>query len=106
MSEPTNHVLVLDDEQNYLLVEFTSTSCQACDEMQPVLDKVLSRRPLLRFRRIDADHEVDLSRRYAVKCVPVFVVIDPEGKVRFNDVGMRTVEELEQILEQAGVNGR
>ena len=94
------------NEQNYLLLEFTSTTCPACDEMQPVVDQVLAGHPELRFQKIDADLDVELSRRYKVKCVPVYVVLDREGEVRFNDVGMRTAEELEQILRQAGVSGR
>ncbi|HSH68389.1 MAG TPA: thioredoxin family protein [Deferrisomatales bacterium] len=93
-------------KQNYLLVEFTSATCPACDQMQPVVAQVLAGHPELRFQKVDADLEVELSRRYKVKCVPVYVVLDQEGEVRFNDVGMRTAEELEQILKQAGVNGR
>jgi thiol-disulfide isomerase/thioredoxin len=93
-------------EQSYLLVEFSSTTCPACDEMQPIVSQVLERHPQLQYREIDADLEAGLSRRYEVKCVPVYVVLDPGGEVRFNDVGMRTAEELEEILDQAGVGGR
>ena len=93
-------------QQVFLLVEFNSSTCPACDEMRPVVEKVLAGRPDLRFKEIDADLEVELSKNYEVKCVPVYVVIDPEGEVRFSDVGMRTAEELDDILEQAGVGGR
>ncbi len=102
--DPLRHAA--HSEQDYLLLEFTSTTCPACDEMQPVVDQVLAGHPELRFQKIDADIEVELSRRYKVKCVPVYVVLDQQGEVRFNDVGMRTAEELEQILKQAGVSGR
>jgi thioredoxin 1 len=91
--------------QSYLLVEFVSDSCPSCDEMKPIVDQVLANHPQLRFRKVDADLEVELSRHYEVKCVPVYVVLDRQGEVRFNDVGMRTAEELEQILKQAGVGG-
>jgi len=93
-------------EQSYVLAAFYSDTCPACDEMQPVVREVLKRYPQVLFQTVDADREVALSRRYEVKCVPVYVVLDTQGQVRFNEVGMRTVQELEQILEQAGVGGR
>lgn len=94
------------NEQRYVLAAFYSDTCPACDEMRPVVSEVLQRYPQVLFQTVDADREVALSRRYEVKCVPVYVVLDTQGKVRFNEVGMRTVQELEQILEQAGVGGR
>lgn len=93
-------------EQSYVLAAFYSDTCPACEEMQPVVREVLKRYPQVLFQTVDADRDVALSRRYAVKCVPVYVVLDSQGKVRYNEVGMRTVQELEQVLEQAGVGGR
>jgi thiol:disulfide interchange protein len=51
----------------------------------------------------DADIEVELAKKYRVRCVPVYVVVDPNGEVKFNDVGMLTESELEEILHRAGL---
>jgi thioredoxin-like negative regulator of GroEL len=90
------------DGGRYVLAEFTSATCPACEEMQPIVQSVLAGHPEVQYRAIDADFEPTLSRDYGVKCVPVYVVLSPKGEVLFNDVGMRTAEELEQILKRAG----
>ncbi len=89
--------------KTHVFAEFVSRTCPACEEMGPVVRQVLVRHPRVVHQVHDADREEDLARRYAVKCVPVYVVVDPEGRTRFNDVGSRTVEELEGILRSAGV---
>ena len=90
-------------ERRFVFAEFTSVSCPACDEMRPIVDELRAKYPGVVYQQIDADLEPGLSRRYGVKCVPVYVIVSPDGEVRFNDVGMRTTEELEAILAAAGV---
>ena len=88
-----------------VLGEFVSETCPACDQLRPALEEVLSRYPHIVHRVHDADKEPELAKKYGVKCVPVLVIIGPEGRVRFNQVGFWTVEELEQVLREAGVTG-
>ncbi len=84
-----------------VLGEFISQTCPACDELKPVLLRVLKRHPEILHQVHDADREPELAKRYGVKCVPVLVIVDPGGNVRFNQVGFWTEEELEQILREA-----
>ncbi len=86
-----------------VLGEFVSETCPACDQLRPALEEVLSRHPHIVHRVHDADKEPELAKKYGVKCVPVIVIIGPDGQVRFNQVGFWTVEELEQVLRDAGV---
>lgn len=90
----------------FVLAEFVSETCPACEQMQPVVRSVVGRYPELIHQVHDADRQVDLAKRYGVRCVPVYVVVDPEGQVRYNDVGLFTSEELDQILRDAGAAGR
>jgi len=89
----------------YVLAEFVSATCPACEEMSPVVRAVLARHPGVVHQVHDADAEVDLAKKYRVRCVPVYVVVDPEGRVRFNDVGLLTEAELSEILRGAGARG-
>ena len=91
------------DGKTHVFAEFVSQTCPACEEMGPVVRQVLARHPRVVHQVHDADREEDLARKYEVKCVPVYVVVDPKGRIRFNDVGSRTAEELEEILRGAGV---
>ena len=89
-----------------VFAEFVSKTCPACDQLRPVVDRVLERFPDFVHRIYDADEEKELAKRYGVKCVPVIVIVDPEGRVRFNQVGFWTEEELEEILRTAGPGSR
>ncbi len=93
-------------ERAYVFAEFVSKTCPVCDEMAPVVREVLGRYPDVRHQVHDADTEVALSKKYKVRCVPVYVVVDPEGSVRFNDVGLFTADELDAILREAGAAPR
>ncbi len=90
----------------HVLAEFVSATCPACEEMKPVFAEVLRRNPELVHQVHDADEQVELAKKYKVRCVPVYVVVDPQGTVRFNDVGVRTTEELLEILRRAGFPAR
>jgi thiol-disulfide isomerase/thioredoxin len=90
----------------FVLAEFVSDTCPACEQMRPVVHSVVARHPGLIHQVHDADRQADLAKKYQVRCVPVYVVVDPEGQVRFNDVGLFTADELDGILRDAGAVGR
>ncbi len=93
-------------KKTFVFGEFVSKTCPACEEMRPVVAAVLRRFRNIVRRVHDADVDAELAKAYEVRCVPVYVVIDPKGEVRFNEVGVRTEEELEEILRTAGVRSR
>lgn len=90
----------------FVLAEFVSRTCPVCRDMRPVVEAALARHRGVVHQIHDADEEVELSKKYEVKCVPVYVVVDPKGEVRFNDVGTRTAEEFDEILRAAGARRR
>lgn len=90
----------------YVFAEFVSRTCPVCREMRPVIEAAVERHRGVLHQIHDADVEVDLAKKYDVKCVPVYVIVDPTGQVRFNDVGTRTPEELDELLQSAGVRRR
>lgn len=93
-------------KQAFVLAEFVSRTCPVCREMRPVVEAAVERHRGVRHQVHDADLEVDLAKKYDVKCVPVYVIVDPKGQVRFNDVGVRTGEELDDLLRAAGAHRR
>lgn len=93
-------------KHTFVLAEFISRTCPVCRDMRPVVEVTLARHPGVAHQVHDADEDVELAKKYGVKCVPVYVVIDPKGQVKFNDVGTRTAEEFDEILRAAGVRRR
>ncbi|GAB4265073.1 thioredoxin family protein [Deferrisoma sp.] len=102
-AEPDPLVRTAKETGRPVLGEFVSETCPACDQLEPILAEVLARHPHIVRRVHDADKEPELAKKYGVKCVPVLVIVDPEGQVRFNQVGFWTAEELEAVLREAGV---
>jgi peroxiredoxin len=49
-----------------------------------------------------ADAENTLARAYSVESIPTTVVIGKDGKVAFYAVGPQTLEQLRQVLAEAG----
>ena len=90
----------------YVLAEFVSKSCPVCRDMGPVAEAAVTRHIGIVHQIHDADRELELANKYEVRCVPVYVVVDPKGQVRFNDVGPRTAEEFDGIFKKAGVKRR
>jgi len=93
-------------KQVYVFAEFVSRTCPACREMAPIVEAALGRHRGVVHQVHDADRELALSEKYKVRCVPVYVVVDPKGEVKFNDVGTHSDEELDEILKAAGVRRR
>ncbi len=102
-AEPDPLVRTAKETGRPVLGEFVSETCPACDQLEPTIEEVLARHPRIVRRVHDADREPELAKKYGVKCVPVLVIVDPEGRVRFNQVGFWTAEELEAVLREAGV---
>jgi hypothetical protein len=83
-------------EQDWLLVLFSSETCLSCHEAREVLTPI-------RFERVAVqDLPVETSRaihdRYSVDAVPIMVLADTDGVVRWSYLGAPPAEALRDIL--------
>lgn len=76
------------------LLAFTATWCNPCKQMKPILDS-LEEHDIVRY---DADENRDMFDYYMIRAVPVFLVLDPDGKEVDRIVGSTTLERLTQNL--------
>ena len=79
-------------EAPWLVVVFTSASCQTCAQAKAKAEALASEEVAVQEAEVKA--RPDLHRRYAIDAVPITVVADSEGVVRRSFVGPATATDL------------
>ena len=74
---------------------FTAEWCGPCKKTRPVVEDM--KKEGFDFQMIDADYEQLLVKRFEVKSVPTFILID-NGKELNRITGAKTREELENFI--------
>lgn len=75
---------------------FTAEWCQPCQRTRPIAEE-LQREGLADFIFVDADSEVGLLLKFAVKSVPTFILIEDGLEVKRMN-GAKTREELLEFV--------
>ena len=89
-----------------MVLDFYTTWCGPCKEMEPAFEAAKGRYKSISFKRYDAEDpaNVALVKQFAVRAYPTIVMLDAKGKVLFNEPGGLPDEELAQKIDQ--VNGK
>jgi thiol-disulfide isomerase/thioredoxin len=89
-----------------MVLDFYTTWCGPCKQMEPAFEAAKSRYTSISFKRYDAEDPANaaLVKRFAVQAYPTIVMIDGRGKVLFNQAGSLPGDELTQAIDQ--VNGK
>lgn len=91
------------DFQNTLL-EFSSTGCVICKQMEPVLDEIRNAKSAkinVVFLHIMKPENQDLMKYYGISAVPLQILLDKKGKEFFRHYGFISATELKaKCLEQ------
>ena len=74
---------------------FTAEWCGPCKKTRPVVEDM--KKEGFQFQIIDADYEQLLVKRFEVKSVPTFILIN-DGKELNRITGAKTREELEDFI--------
>ena len=57
------------------ILYFTAEWCNPCKRVRPIAEE-LDRDNVIKFQFIDADDNVDLCRKFEIKAIPTFVLIE------------------------------
>jgi thioredoxin-like negative regulator of GroEL len=89
-----------------MVLDFYTTWCGPCKQMEPAFEAAKSRYTSISFKRYDAEAPANaaLVKQFAVQAYPTIVMIDGKGKVLFNQAGSLPGDELAQAIDQ--VNGK
>ena len=75
---------------------FTAEWCQPCKKVKPVVEEM--KKEGFQFQMIDADYEKLLIKRFKIKAVPTFILLE-DGKELNRITGAKTREELEEFIK-------
>ena len=86
------------------LVDFGADGCKPCEMMEPILatlKKKYKGKANVVFVHV-REHQM-LATRYGIQSIPVQIFFDKNGKEVFRHVGFFAQEEIEEKLEELGV---
>lgn len=93
----------LQNKQNFefTLIEFGSTGCTICKQMEPVLEEIKkSEKPKVNvvFLHIMHPESQSMMKYYGISAVPMQILLDKQGKEFFRHYGFISAEELQTKL--------
>jgi thioredoxin 1 len=76
------------------ILYFTAEWCNPCKRTKPIAEE-LDRDNVIKFQFIDADDNGDLCRKFEIKTIPTFILIEDNKEIR----RMNGAKTKDQILE-------
>jgi thioredoxin-like negative regulator of GroEL len=74
---------------------FTADWCQPCKKVKPIVEDM--KKEGFEFQMIDADYEQLLVKRFEIKSIPTFILME-DGKEINRITGAKTRQELEKFI--------
>lgn len=78
------------------ILYFTAEWCNPCKRVRPIAEE-LDRDGIIKFQYIDADDNGDLCRKFEIKAIPTFILIEDGNEIRRTN-GAKTKEQLEEFI--------
>lgn len=80
---------------------FTADWCQPCKRTRPIVEELNREQTVAIFRIIDVDDTFELARKFEVKSIPTFILIDNQKEIG-RITGGQTKESLEKFINEEG----
>jgi thioredoxin 1 len=75
---------------------FTADWCNPCKKVKPIVEE-MNRESITKFQMIDVDSEIELVKRFDIKSVPTFILIEDGVEVK-RITGAQTRAQLEKFI--------
>ena len=79
------------------ILYFTADWCNPCKRTKPIAEE-LDRDNVIKFQFIDADDNGDLCRKFEIKAIPTFILIEDNKELRRMN-GAKTREQIEEFIK-------
>ena len=77
---------------------FTADWCGPCKKVRPIVDELSRDQSDVKFQIIDVDSEGELARRFEVKSIPTFILIEDGNQIN-RITGAQTKTDLEKFIQ-------
>jgi len=78
------------------ILYFTAEWCNPCKRTKPIAEE-LNRENVIKIQFIDADDNGELCRKFEIKAIPTFILIE-DGKELRRMNGAKTREQIEEFI--------
>jgi thioredoxin-like negative regulator of GroEL len=79
------------------ILYFTADWCHPCKKVKPVVEELNRESSGVKFQVIDADSETELVKKFEVRSVPTFIVLDGGVEIT-RATGAQTREQLLALM--------
>ena len=77
---------------------FTADWCGPCKKVRPIVEELSRDQSDVKFQIIDVDSEGELARRFEVKSIPTFILIEDGNQIN-RITGAQTKTDLEKFIQ-------
>lgn len=78
------------------ILYFTADWCNPCKRVRPIVEE-LNMDHHNKFQIIDVDSEIELAKKFEVRSIPTFILIDNGVEIK-RSTGAQTREQLEELI--------
>lgn len=82
---------------------FTADWCNPCKKVRPIVEEI-NRETSVKFQIIDVDSEPELVKRFEIRSVPTFILIENNKEVK-RITGAQTKDQLESFINLKAEDG-
>ena len=77
---------------------FTADWCGPCKKVRPIVEELSRDQAEVKFQIIDVDSEGEFARRFEVKSIPTFILIEDGTQIK-RITGAQTKTDLEKFIK-------
>ena len=90
---------VIKNKDKKVLVDCYADWCGPCRMLSPIIDELAEEIDSCEFYKLNVDEAENISREYGIMSIPT-VLIFKDGKEINKSIGLKTKDELKELIEK------
>lgn len=90
---------VISNKEKKVIVDCYAEWCGPCRMLSPIIDELKEEVDSCEFYKLNVDEAENISREYGIMSIPT-VLIFKDGKEINKSIGLKTKEELKELIEK------
>ena len=81
------------------VIKFSSTTCQPCKVLNPIIDEIKKENPDINFQYVDVYENLEITKNLHVTSVPTVIILKNEREV-FRFSGIKSKQQINNLINQ------